>query len=85
VTTAKTRSRIGKRVSNSVSATRSYSPSGRGRPLRIADAQRPRHLGLLERDAHTIGGQVESQAASLGVQLDDHAIFVLEIGDRTAG
>jgi len=37
----------------------------------------------LERNAHTVGGQIESQAPGLGVQLDDGAILiVLEIGDR---
>jgi hypothetical protein len=47
-------------------------------------AHRPCHLRFLERDVHTVGGQVESQPAGLGVQLDDDAIVVLEIGDRAA-
>ena len=39
---------------------------------------------MIPRDVHTVGGQVESKPAGLGVQLDDGAIFVLEIGDRAA-
>jgi len=43
------------------------------------------HLLLLERNAHTVGGQIESQAPGLRVQLDDDAILiVLEIGERAA-
>jgi hypothetical protein len=41
-----------------------------------------RHSGLKKRDVHAVGGQVESQAARLRVQLDDNAIVVVpEIGD----
>jgi hypothetical protein len=33
---------------------------------------------------HTVGRQVESQPTGLRMQLDDDALVVLEIGDRTA-
>ena len=50
-----------------------------------ARAQLIIHLLLLERNAHTVGGQIEPQAAGLRMQLDDDAILiVLEIGDRAA-
>jgi hypothetical protein len=46
---------------------------------------RPLYLLLLERDVHTVGGQVESEAPGLRVQLDDDAIFiVLEVGEGAA-
>src|ERR1700730_18910651 len=39
---------------------------------------------LVERNVHTVGGQVESQATGLLMQLDYDALFVLEIGDGAA-
>jgi hypothetical protein len=53
------------------------------RVSRMARDRRPR-LRLLEREAHTVGGEVESQPTCLGVQLDYDAFLVLEIGDRAA-
>src|ERR1700690_448814 len=41
-------------------------------------------LRLLERDAHTVSRQVESQPAGLRVQLDYDPLVVLEVGDRAA-
>src|SRR5580704_6543650 len=70
---------------SSILAARSYPPM-RIRPA-VADrryAHRPRQLRLLQRDVHTVSGEVESQPAGLGVQLDDDAMVVLEIGDRAA-
>src|ERR1700730_5057641 len=70
-----------------INISRAVVSAKRTRPA-VADrryAQRPRHLRLLERDVHTVGGQVKSQPAGLGVQIDDHAIFVvLELGEGAA-
>src|ERR1700733_2312605 len=43
-----------------------------------------RFLRLLQSEVHTVGRQVESQPAGLGMQLDDDAFLVLKIGDRTS-
>ena len=40
--------------------------------------------GLLERDVHTVGGQVKSHTAGLRMQLDYDALLILKIGDRAA-